>query len=78
MDVPAILSRESKSFDRRLHMNKLKMPPHKDDVAKKAVPVLETKTWPKRPSLSINTSSAGQYDFLPRPVSGDMRDEHRV
>lgn len=43
IDVPALLSREAKSSERRMHINKL-TDLHKDDFAKKAVPVSQTKT----------------------------------
>lgn len=43
VDVPALLSRERKSSERRMHINKL-TGLHRDNVAKKAVPVSQTKT----------------------------------
>lgn len=75
--IQPLLSRESKSFERRLHTNKLKMPPQ-GRCCQESRSCLSNKDMPKRPSVSINTSSACECDFLPWSVSGDMRDGYQV
>lgn len=79
IDVPdALLSREPKSSERRLHLNKLKMPPQGRCCQGSRSCLSNTKTCQNSPPCRSSRHPPVNVIFLPRVVSVDMRDEHQI